>query len=191
MILADRAWKRIARLPTRVGLDLSSRRGRAWLAAAAAAGFAVGVKAYRAPLVPTCAPTRGNLVQRVVASGRVRAPATVPLSSVTTALVTRVLVASGDRVASGQPLVQFDDSLEAAAVEQARAAVSQAAARLEQVRTIGSQVASEALRQAELRLEEAETEARRAESLGNAGGLSPADLERARTQLDSGSKPVP
>src|SRR5512144_986394 len=130
-------------------LDLSRRRWQLLAGAAALAVAALAVRAALGPSVPAYRVERRDLVQRVVASGRVLPPARVSLGSLFLAQVARVLVDEGDRVKGGQVLLQLEDAEAQAALAQGRAAVAQAQARLSQVRGLSSRVSAEALRQAE------------------------------------------
>ena len=119
------------------------------------------------------------IVQRLVATGRVRAPARVALASLVLGRVREVKVREGDRVTPGQLLLGLDDAEPAAALRQAAGKVAEAAARLEQVRGVAGRQAAEALRQAQLRVEQAEADAARARQLGEAGSGSRAALDDA------------
>ncbi|HYQ81972.1 MAG TPA: efflux RND transporter periplasmic adaptor subunit, partial [Anaeromyxobacteraceae bacterium] len=134
--------------------------------------------------VPAYRVERRDLVQRVVASGRVLPPARVSLGSLSLAQVARVMVDEGDRVKAGQLLLQLEDAEARAGLAQGRAAVAQAQARLSQVRLVSSRVSAEALRQAELRVEQARTRLERTETLAAAGSLPQADLDDARKALE-------
>jgi len=136
------------------------------------------------PRVPVWEAEKRELVQRVVASGRVLAPARIQLGSVVVGRVTRVAVEKGDRVKAGQVLVLLDDAEARAALAQARSAVAQAAARLEQVEVVSAQVTSQAVRQAELRLEQAEVKLTRNRTLAEAGSVSRSDLDDALQARD-------
>jgi HlyD family secretion protein len=136
------------------------------------------------PRVPVWVAEKRELVQRVVASGRVLAPARIQLGSVVVGRVTRVAVEKGDRVKAGQVLVLLDDAESRAALAQARSAVAQAAARLEQVEVVSAQVTGQAVRQAELRLEQAEVKLTRNRTLAEAGSVSRSDLDDALQARD-------
>ena len=127
---------------------------------------------------------RRELVQRVVASGRVLAPARIQIGSVVVGRVVRVPVEEGDPVKPGTLLLQLDDAEAKAALSQARAAVAQAAARLEQVNVVSVQVTSEAVRQAEFRLAQAEVKLARNRTLAEAGSVSRSDLDDAQQVRD-------
>ena len=140
---------------------------------------AAGLRAFLGPKVPAWQVERTELVQRVVASGRVLAPARIQVGSVVVGRVTRVPVDKGDRVKPGDLLVQLDDAEAKAALAQARAAVAQSVARLEQVEVVSVRVTAEALRQAELRLSQAEVKLTRQRTLAEAGSVSRSDLDDA------------
>jgi HlyD family secretion protein len=145
---------------------------------------ALALRAFLGPTVPVWVVERRELVQRVVASGRVLAPARIQVGSVVVGRVTRVPVDKGDRVKASDLLVQLDDVEAKAAVAQARAAVAQAVARLEQVDVVSVQVTSEAVRQAELRLAQAEVKLTRNRTLAEAGSMSRSDLDDAQQVRD-------
>jgi HlyD family secretion protein len=145
---------------------------------------ALALRAFLGPKVPAWVVERRDLVQRVVASGRVLAPARIQVGSVVVGRVTRVPVEKGNLVKPGDLLVQLDDAEARAALAQARSAVAQAVARLEQVDVVSVQVASEAVRQAELRLAQAELKLARNRTLAEAGSVSRSDLDDAQQVRD-------
>jgi HlyD family secretion protein len=147
--------------------------------AGAALLLLLGLRALLGPKVPVWVVEQRELVQRVVASGRVLAPARIQVGSVVVGRVTRVPVDKGNRVSPGDLLVQLDDVEARAALSQARAQAAQAAARLEQVEVVSVRVTSEALRQAELRLAQAEVKLARQRTLAEAGSVSRSDLDDA------------
>ena len=160
--------------------------------AAAALVLVVGARLGRGREVAAYLVESRPIVQKVVATGRVRPPARVALASLVLGRVRAVLVREGDAVAAGQRLVQLEDVEASAALRQAIGRVAEAAARLEQVRGVGGRQAAEALRQAELRVAQAEQDAARARTLGEAGSASRQaadDAERAlqvaRSQRDA------
>ncbi|MBC7453305.1 MAG: biotin/lipoyl-binding protein, partial [Massilia sp.] len=104
------------------------------------------------PVVPVVAVERSDVVQTVVASGRVETPLRVDIGSQVTGTVARIPVAEGQSVKAGQLLVALEDSEARAAVEQAVAAVAQAQAKLNQIRAVALPVAQQAQQQAEATL---------------------------------------
>lgn len=162
----------------RVVLD-AARRHRVAVAVVAAAVVLLGLRSGRGREVPAWPVELRPVLQRVVASGRVRPPARVNLASLVIGRVARVGVREGDRVAAGQLLVALEDAEAAASLRQAQGRVAEAAARLEQVRGVSGRQAAEALRQAELRVADAEAALGRTRQLSDAGGTSQAALEEA------------
>lgn len=151
---------------------------------------AAGLRAFLGPKVPAWQVERSELVQRVVASGRVLAPARIQVGSVVVGRVTRVPVDKGDRVKPGDLLVQLDEAEAKAALAQARATVAQSVARLEQVEVVSVRVTAEALRQAELRLSQAEVKLTRQRTLAEAGSVSRSDLDDAIQARDLAASQV-
>jgi HlyD family secretion protein len=165
-------------------VDLSRRGWQAALGVAVLLAGWAGWRALRGPVVPVVPVARQALAQRVVASGKVLAPARIQLAALGLSQVSRVAVEEGDHVAAGQLLVQLDDAEARANLSQARAAVALAAARVEQVAEVSARLAGEALRQAELRLDQAGAKLRRTEQIAAAGSASEAELDDARKARD-------
>ena len=147
---------------------------------------------YLGPSVSTYAVTRTDVVQTVVASGRVESPRRVEIGSALVGTVAKVPVDEGQTVAAGQVLLALDDSEARAAVESARTAVSQAEARVAQLERTGVPVAQEAVRQADVNLVNSERSLLRTRELFDRGFVGQAaldDAQRARdvaqSQLDS------
>jgi HlyD family secretion protein len=99
------------------------------------------------PKVPVYAVAQSELVQTVVASGRVMNPLRVEIGSQITGTVSNIPVAEGQTVKAGQTLITLEAEELRAAVEQARSAVGQAEARVRQIRDVGLPAAEQALRQ--------------------------------------------
>jgi HlyD family secretion protein len=166
---------------------LARVRGTRWVRVTAALALAIALlaaaRALRGRAVGGWAVERRTLVQRVVASGRVMAPARIALAALALSKVVAVAVDEGDRVRRGQLLVRLDDADARAALQGARARVLEAAARLDQVRGPGARNAAEALRQAELKVALAEREWERIRRIGDAGGASAAQVDDAEKAL--------
>jgi HlyD family secretion protein len=164
----------------------TARRRRWWILGGAVLAIllATGVRAWMGPRLPAWDARRRELVQRVVASGRVLAPARIQVGSVVVGRVVKVAVEKGDRVRPGQVLLQLDGAETRAQLAQARSAVDQAKARLEQVREVSAQVTGEAVRQGQLRLEQAEVKLARQRTLAQAGSVSQSDLDDAQQARD-------
>jgi len=134
----------------------------------------------RGPLVATATASRTDLEQHVIATGRVWVSTRVQLSVETAGRVVAVRAVEGQRVRTGELLVQLDDAEARAAVSQAKAAVSQASGRVEQLRKVGSIVATEASRQADANLAQAESDLARVAELAAGGYATPVQLDEAR-----------
>jgi HlyD family secretion protein len=128
--------------------------------------------------------TRGDIVQTVVASGRVMTPQRVSVGAVITERVARIPVEEGQSVKRGDILFVLDDRDERAAIAQAQAAVAQADARLRQIREVGLPVAEQALAQAKANLVQAQQQYDRAQDLKAKGFVSQSALDDAQRNLD-------
>ncbi|HEU4375720.1 MAG TPA: efflux RND transporter periplasmic adaptor subunit [Telluria sp.] len=127
---------------------------------------------------------RRELLQTVVATGRVETPLRVDIGSQVTGVIAAIPVAEGQAVKRGQVLIELERAEAAAAVEQARAAVGQAQARLLQVRQVGGPVAAQALRQAETNLANARRQFQRNQDLFARGFVGQAALDEAQRSLN-------
>ena len=94
------------------------------------------------------AATSSELVQSVVASGRVISPQRITVALQGSGRVLRVAVVEGQMVERGQLLIELDNSDSRASLAQANAAVAQAQARLQQLVQLGQPQAVQALAQA-------------------------------------------
>ncbi len=104
------------------------------------------------PGVPTYTVRTGNIVQTVVASGRVETPLRVSIGSQITGTVAAIPVEEGQSVTAHQLLIALEDSEAKASVAAAQAAVVQAEARLKQIRDVALPTAEQALRRAQANL---------------------------------------
>jgi HlyD family secretion protein len=93
--------------------------------------------------------TRGDIVQTVVASGRIATPQRMSVGAVITGWVTRIPVDEGQTVQRGDVLIVLDDRDLRAAEAQAAAAVAQAEARIRQLREVALPVSEQGLVQAQ------------------------------------------
>lgn len=162
------------------------RRRLLWLVAAIALLVLGGLWMWQrtvGPRIPVIAARRGPVVQTLAMVGRVASPAEVRLTAREPAAVTQVPVHEGDHVAAGALLVQMDDDEARALVLQAEAALAQAEAQSTQVRTVTSKTAAAALDQARAQREEAERVHVRDQALFEAGTLTSAEADEARTAL--------
>ena len=151
------------------------------LALAAAAGLA----SRRGALVQVAPVVRTGIVQSVVATGRLNAPARMDIGAEVTATVLEVKVREGDRVKAGDLLLRLSDAEARAALAQARAALVEARGRATQQLTVTAPVASQAVVQAEAAFKVAEREHQRAGELVAQGFFSQQKLEDARRALDT------
>ena len=128
--------------------------------------------------------TRGDLVQTVVASGRVTTPQRVSVGTVVTEVVARIPVEEGQTVRRGDVLIELDDRDERAAVAQAEAAVAQSEAKLRQLREAGLPASKQALIQAEANQRLARQQFERNRNLKAQGYISQSALDDATRNLD-------
>ncbi|MHB8879087.1 MAG: efflux RND transporter periplasmic adaptor subunit [Myxococcaceae bacterium] len=133
------------------------------------------------PQVPVVVAARRDLVQKVVVSGRVMAPARISVGSMLSGTVAVVGPEEGTPVKAGDLLVQLDDQELTAALSQARAGVEQAQAKLAQLKQVGARLALEGYRQAQVASDQAEKRRARLESLSRAGSATQAELEDAQS----------
>ena len=169
---------------------------RAWrkpalLLAAALVGAALlwsmgvpGVPGMRGRPVPTLAVVRSDLVQTVVASGRVITPQRVAIGVEVTGRVATVPVNEGQSVRRGDPLIVLEDQDERATLAQAAAAVAQADARLRQLREVALPVAEQAVLQAEANVAQLRRVAERSRELHAKGFTGQAALDDAQRNLE-------
>jgi len=162
-------------------------RWRGRIAASAAVAAAAGYLLFLAaagPRVEAAQVTRRDVVQSVVASGRVATPYRVDIGSQIVGTVADVPVAQGQTVKAGQTLVLLEASEAVANVKQAEVAVAQAEARLRQLREVQLPVADQALRQARANLANAQVQYERNKRLAESGFVGQSALDDARRNLD-------
>ncbi|CAN5466589.1 efflux RND transporter periplasmic adaptor subunit [soil metagenome] len=161
------------------------RRPGFWVAIVVAlAAVLVLVFRVRGPAVRTTHAVRKDLEQHIVASGRVRVPTRVEIAAQTSGLVEAVGAVEGQRVRTGDLLVQIDDREQRAAVAQAEAAVKQATARVDQLRRVGAIVATQTLSEADSNLVRAQTDLVRTDKLVKSAAVPAIELENARRAVD-------
>ena len=130
------------------------------------------------------AATRGELVQTVVASGRIMTPQRVSIGAVITELVARIPVEEGQKVRRGEVLIELDDTDERAALAQAQASVAQAEAKLRQLREVALPAAQQVLAQARANSLQARQAFDRTKTLQERGFIGQSQLDDARRNLD-------
>lgn len=162
------------------------RRGAiiAVVVAVVAAGAWFGALRALGPKVDVVVVARSDVVQTVVSSGRVLAPAEVNLGGLLSGVVRAVRAREGDRVTAGQVLVELDDEELQALVAQARAGVLLASSRVGQVRGVTARVAGEGVRQAQANLRVAQVGLTRQRVLYGSGAASAVELEAAQRSFD-------
>ncbi len=127
---------------------------------------------------------RGDLVQSVVASGRIITPQRVSVGAVITERVTRIPVQEGQAVTRNEILIALDDRDERAALDQARASVAQAEAKVRQLREVALPAAEQALVQAQANALQARQAYERSLSLREKGFVGQSQLDDAKRNLD-------
>jgi len=159
------------------------KRGLLVALALAVAGFALRNVILGQP-VETYEAARSDLVQSVVASGRIATPQRVSVGAVITGRVTRIPVKEGQSVQRGDVLIELDDEDERAALAQARGAVAQAEAKVRQLRELGLPAAEQGLAQAQANFTQARQQYERAMELKTKGFVSQAALDDAQRNLN-------
>ncbi|HTP99164.1 MAG TPA: efflux RND transporter periplasmic adaptor subunit [Casimicrobiaceae bacterium] len=127
---------------------------------------------------------RGDLIETVVASGRVMTPQRASVASVVTEVVARIPVEEGQTVKRGDVLIELDSRDERAALAQAQAALAQAEAKLRQIQEVGLPSAKQAQVQAEANARLAQAQFERNRDLKAQGYISQSALDDATRNLD-------
>lgn len=135
--------------------------------------------------VQVVAAQRQDIVQSVVATGRVNAPARISISSEVAATVSEVGVREGQAVGAGQVLVRLSDAEPRAALAQAQAALAEARSRALQQSSVGALVSEQAQVQAQAALLVAQRDHERIRQLVAQGFFAPQRLDEARRALDT------
>ncbi len=139
---------------------------------------------------PVFAAVQAELVQTVVASGRVVSPQRVTVAMQGSGRVLRVAVAQGQAVERGQLLIELDNSDARASLAQASAAVAQAQARVRQLRELSQPLATQALAQAQATALQTRKVLLRNRDLVAQGFISQAALDDAQRAADIASSQV-
>lgn len=176
--------------------NATPRSLRSWLliAVAIALVFAAALYLLRNVLLGTPTPvytaTQAELVQTVVASGRVVSPQRVTVALQGSGRVLRVAVAEGQTVELGQLLIELDNSDARASLAQASAAVAQAQAHVRQLRELSQPLATQALAQAQATALQTRRVLMRDRDLVAQGFISQAALDDAQRAADVASSQV-
>ncbi|TAK87477.1 MAG: efflux RND transporter periplasmic adaptor subunit [Betaproteobacteria bacterium] len=159
-----------------------------WRIAAAAVIAAVlgygSVRVVFGPKIEVDRVERRDIVQSVVASGRVATPYRVDVGAQIVGTVAQVPVEEGQTVKAGQTLIVLEAAEAQAGVKQAEVAVAQAEARLRQLRELQLPVADQALRQAEANFANARVQYERNKQLYESGYIGKAALDDSQRNLD-------
>ena len=169
----NQSWLRRRRLKTALTVFL----------AVAALGFASRNLIFGKP-VETYEAMRGELVQTVVASGRIMTPQRVSIGAVITERVARIPVDEGQTVRRGEVLIELDDTDERAALAQSQANVAQAEAKLRQLHEVALPAAEQGLLQAQANSLQAHQTYDRTKTLHERGFIGQSQLDDARRNLD-------
>ena len=138
----------------------------------------------RAARVQVTQVQQSAIVQSVVATGRLNAPARMDIGAEVPSAVLEVRVREGDRVKAGQLLLRLSDAEALAGVQQASAALAEARSRAKQQSTVSAPVASQAVVQAEAAFRNAEIEYKRALDLVAQGFFPQQKLDETRRALE-------
>ncbi len=125
-----------------------------------------------------------DIVQTIVASGRVETPLRVDIGSQITGTVASVPVVEGQLVQLQQRLITLEDGEAQALVAQARASVAQAEARLNQIRKLGLPAAKQSLKQAQINRTNVAKQHARTKALQAQGFVGRSALDDAQKNLD-------
>ncbi len=135
--------------------------------------------------VQVVAAQRQDIVQSVVATGRVNAAARIAISSEVAATVSEVRVREGQAVRAGEVLVRLSDAEPRAALAQALAALAEARSRALQQSSVGALVSEQTQVQAQAALLVAQRDHERIRQLVAQGFFAPQRLDEARRALDT------
>jgi HlyD family secretion protein len=135
------------------------------------------------PQVQTEVVQRRDVLQTVVASGRVETPHRVNIGAQITGTVARVPVTEGQTVKAGDVLVELVGTELQSARRQAQQAVVQAQNRLRQMNELQGPVVQQTLRQAQASLDTAQASWQRNQALFGQGFIGQAALDESRKAL--------
>jgi HlyD family secretion protein len=138
---------------------------------------------WMGPQVQTEAVQRRDLLQTLVASGRVETPHRVDIGAQITGTVARVPVAEGQAVKAGDVLIELVSTELQSAQRQAALAVTQAQGRLRQLNDLQGPVVQQTLRQAQASLDTARASWQRSLALFEQGFIGQAALDESRKAL--------
>ena len=154
------------------------------LAVVGLAGFYGAAQWLLGPKVPAYVVAKGDVLQTIVASGRVETPLRVDIGSQVTGTVAAIPVAEGQSVKARQLLIALEDSEAKASVAAARAAVVQAQAHLKQIRDVALPAAEQTLRRAQANLLNSSKQFERVKELKATGVVSQSQFDDAQMNLE-------
>ncbi len=143
----------------------------------------VGVRLAFGPRVSIVRVASREVVQTVVATGRVAPAARGALGLAAAGVVRAVYVVQGARVEAGQVLLALDDAESQAQLAQARARLAAAQAGVLSSRGVRAPLAAQGALQAAIAVERATAELARRVRLHAAGAVSEVDVDEARRAL--------
>ena len=155
----------------------------AWgLAAILIAGGAYvwGVPFVFGPVIVPVSVVRQEVVQTVVASGKVETTTLVNLGTQVTGTVSLIFVAEGEKVHADQALLSLADGDARAALAQAQAGVAQAQAKLNLLSNVTLPAAEQSFSQAKITLDNANKQFERVQHLASQNFSSQSALDDAR-----------
>ncbi|MFO0613448.1 MAG: efflux RND transporter periplasmic adaptor subunit [Polyangiaceae bacterium] len=155
----------------------------AGLVIAVGGSAAGGYLALRGPRVAVVRPTHGAVVETIVASGRVLAPAEINVGALVTSRVREVFVEAGATVRAGDLLIQLEDEDARAGVVQAEASLAQAQAGRYEIAKLSEPAARSNLAKAEATLADAQRDLLRQKKLFEEDVGTKAALDEAETAL--------
>lgn len=138
--------------------------------------FGEAITAYRVE--------RKEVVQTVVATGRVETPSRVEITAQIAGVVARIDAVEGQHVTAGDVLIQLEDSETRANVEIARAGVRQAEGKLAQITELHAPNARQAFEQASANHVNAQHQFDRINQLAGRGYATPVQLDEVRRALE-------
>lgn len=192
----SRAYRRIHADPTRPVRQtrpMSPLRILLWTSLVLASGSlaaAFGWKQVFGDVVAVSRVERRDIVQTIVATGRVETPSRVEISTQIAGVVAEIPVIEGQRVRANDVLIQLQDAEVRANVALARAGIQQAEAQLLQMAEIKAPNAQQMLEQAKANEINAHNQFDRVSQLAGRGYATPVQLDEARRALDVGTAQV-
>ncbi|OYU50468.1 MAG: efflux transporter periplasmic adaptor subunit [Rhizobiales bacterium PAR1] len=133
---------------------------------------------------------RREVVQTVVATGRVETPSRVEIGTQSAGVVAAILVIEGQSVKAGETLIQLEEGEVRANVELARAGVRQAEGKLAQLVDFNAPNARQAVEQANANEVNAHNQFDRINQLTGRGYATPVQLDEARRALEVAASQV-